>query len=885
MSLDKTTTERAILYQSPLWMAAVGWVMLTGRLGHWGDAELLVFSSAVSVPSVIFPAYMVRRDCPSTRKQPLHQRYWLKLNLWVFVVVCWGTYFGTHYFFNLMGMRYRFANTRLTLDSPVLGAANNGQTVPLFMYPLTHAYFMTYFVVMLRAERLVRDRVLPRSLRRTVVGKGLVVLVVSYSTAYLETFFMAADVLSEYFYYLDRARMLRLGSLGYAMYFVAGLPMVKRIDADGGRWDLGKTMVEAAATCMAIQQIGPLVGDALVPAQLVPPQRDVPGETGMRHSHEGAGAEHDEEVHQGLLVEGEAVDDGLVGQQIVLGHDGDVPSPVRAGPVDAAAVDVDTPGELPPEQFHHRHVAGRDVDDVEVGEPRQVLELLLELVLHVGESPAVLGGPGLDRVLLQPQVRPVVGVRIDGPAGVDREAELVSHLQQDLGGQVAGLVAEGQDLAVFVGEIRPVVPHWILEEGLVDLDVHGLLAADANPLTIEPAVKGAAPLARVPDALGRMVRLELITDQRQVLGEPVAVVRELILGVVDGHAWTRGSEVLDKGVAVKQVLQGRLVDGLDVADVLWVPLGHGRDHDGCAGVHRISYALKDLVPHHADAAVLPLTGEQQAVSEAAVASACLLDGRVVDRRGELDGGGLGYKVGVRRPSTVGVQDEQKPKQGWVRVVKQRPAPDDNEWKGEAESHPWTLWKHAAAAAAAAAVFSDGFTTILHQDVKVEIVPQRHSVLGLSVRPRPLLGGPRVAPPLVPGDELLARPDDRHFHAADAPRVLDVLLGPLQDRLAQAAALPLRVDGEEAKVGDLARVVAAHHLAAGHRLVRAGREGHQHGAQRRVDLGEEPRRVDALAGHQVGLRGPSLAARLAAVCVLYEWLQRWEVAWGRFAYVQ
>ncbi|KAI6311754.1 hypothetical protein MCOR30_010743 [Pyricularia oryzae] len=253
MASEKETTERAILYESPLSMAAVGWVMLTGRLAHWGDFELLLFSWAVSMPAVVFPAYMVRRDCPSTRKQPLHQQYWLKLNLWVFVVVCWGTYFGTHYFFNLMGMRYNFANTRLTFDSPVLGAGNKAQAVPLFMYPLTHAYFMTYFAVMLKAERLVRDRILPRLVRDTIVGKGLALVAVSYSTAYLETFFMATEIMSEYFRYLNRARMLRLGSLGYAVYFMAGLPMVKRIDTNGERWDLGKTLVEAAATCVAIQ--------------------------------------------------------------------------------------------------------------------------------------------------------------------------------------------------------------------------------------------------------------------------------------------------------------------------------------------------------------------------------------------------------------------------------------------------------------------------------------------------------------------------------------------------------------------------------------------------------------------------------------------------------
>ncbi|KAH7347456.1 cycloeucalenol cycloisomerase [Plectosphaerella cucumerina] len=254
---EKSLTERAILAQSPLWMAAVGWVMLTGRLAHWSDTELLVFSSAVSAPALALPAYLETHRRGAADRRGIFDSYWFRLNVWVFIVVCWGTYFGTHYFFDLMGMRYNFSNVRWTLDAQVLGSAS-GQTVPLFMYPLTHAYFMTYFTVLLVAERVLTDVLLGVGADNMGVGRACIVLGLSYVVAFLETFFMAAEVLSEYFSYADRGRMLRLGSLGYAMYFIAGLPMARRIDGDGsekeGRtWTLERTAVEAAATCIMIQ--------------------------------------------------------------------------------------------------------------------------------------------------------------------------------------------------------------------------------------------------------------------------------------------------------------------------------------------------------------------------------------------------------------------------------------------------------------------------------------------------------------------------------------------------------------------------------------------------------------------------------------------------------
>ena len=63
---------------------------------------------------------------------------------------------------------------------------------------------------------------------------------------------MASGLLSDLFAYGDRDRMLRVGSLGYASYFVVGLPMVQRIDARGEDWTLGRVVIEALATCIGI---------------------------------------------------------------------------------------------------------------------------------------------------------------------------------------------------------------------------------------------------------------------------------------------------------------------------------------------------------------------------------------------------------------------------------------------------------------------------------------------------------------------------------------------------------------------------------------------------------------------------------------------------------
>ncbi|KAJ4391439.1 hypothetical protein N0V93_005056 [Gnomoniopsis smithogilvyi] len=240
IATEKRLTETAILAQAPLWILPVAWVMLTDRLAIWDDTYLLNFCILVAAPSVFVPAIALPR---SAQKWP----YWLKLHVWVGIIVFFGTYLGTHYFFDFMGMRYTFGEGHATFDSTL---GRSGQHVPLFMYPLTHAYFMTYYAVLMWTERKLLEN-LPYCLSKSVMARASITFILSYALAFLETLAMAVDAMAPYFAYENRCRMMMLGSWGYASYFVVGLPMVRRIDEDG-EWDMGRVVLQAAGSCMGI---------------------------------------------------------------------------------------------------------------------------------------------------------------------------------------------------------------------------------------------------------------------------------------------------------------------------------------------------------------------------------------------------------------------------------------------------------------------------------------------------------------------------------------------------------------------------------------------------------------------------------------------------------
>ena len=248
--------ERFFLLYSPVWIALVAWALLSGAVLTWDDPAYLGFGVLVGAPPVVVPALLHRR-VPALRATPWHQSYWFKFNLWIFLFVFVGTYFLTHYFFDVLGMRYAFPTHYSG------GAALVGRTraeIPLFMYPLTQAYFVTYHVALLVALRRVRgllgvpERAPSNMSNKTLswarrLAVAVVMVALAYAVAFAETFFMASDAIAAYFSYADKPRMLTYGSLFYACYFLVSLPLLARL---GARTSPGQAALSSLAAGMLV---------------------------------------------------------------------------------------------------------------------------------------------------------------------------------------------------------------------------------------------------------------------------------------------------------------------------------------------------------------------------------------------------------------------------------------------------------------------------------------------------------------------------------------------------------------------------------------------------------------------------------------------------------
>lgn len=237
---SKAWGEKFFLLYSPIWMTVMGLVMglgITDRVGEWG---FLVIGLVVSLPLIVVPA-AIRNETSLGRAW--HQTYWFKANLYIAIFNFAANYFGSEYFFDVLGMVYNYPMIELTLDATLVGSGE--QRVPVVMYLLTQAYFMTYHTTAIVVLRRVRTSRLP-------IGTflwPLLVVVVAYFWAWMETRAMANPWIATQFYYKDMDRMLAYGSLFYSLYFIASFPIFYNLDEKPDtNWNL---KITAAAACSA----------------------------------------------------------------------------------------------------------------------------------------------------------------------------------------------------------------------------------------------------------------------------------------------------------------------------------------------------------------------------------------------------------------------------------------------------------------------------------------------------------------------------------------------------------------------------------------------------------------------------------------------------------
>ena len=240
---SKAWGEKFFLAYSPVWMTFM--MALVMGLGiHASRGRVRAFwPSGLSVAA----AFGGGARADSRRARPLgrrwYQTYWFKANLYIAIFGFAANYFGSEYFFDVLGMVYNYPAIELNLDSLLVGTGE--QRVPILMYLLTQAFFMTYHTTAVIVLRRLRTSRIPH------VGAlwPLLVVAVAYVWAWMETRAMANPLIESQFYYRDMGRMLAYGSIFYATYFVASFPIFYHLDETRtSNWSLTKT---AGAACAA----------------------------------------------------------------------------------------------------------------------------------------------------------------------------------------------------------------------------------------------------------------------------------------------------------------------------------------------------------------------------------------------------------------------------------------------------------------------------------------------------------------------------------------------------------------------------------------------------------------------------------------------------------
>lgn len=184
-----------------------------------------------------------------------HHSYWFKFNVYMAVYVFFATYFHTEYFFEVLGMRYRFPEVTLYLDSNLLGpneatALMEAKKIPLGMYFNAIAFFVVYHTAAVVCMRRVRTMTHGLGAGARWLSWVVIVAVTALFFAWAETFFYITGAATDNVWYEDLRAMLMVGSLCYALYFVVSFPNIYRMDEDGNTWTVSRSIIEAGFVSM-----------------------------------------------------------------------------------------------------------------------------------------------------------------------------------------------------------------------------------------------------------------------------------------------------------------------------------------------------------------------------------------------------------------------------------------------------------------------------------------------------------------------------------------------------------------------------------------------------------------------------------------------------------
>ena len=239
MSNSKVRGEQFMLCYSPIWIGFLAVIVLRKWYEHFSPNDFILTGLCVSLPCILGPLFLARND-RDERNIPLNSRYIIKANVFIAIVGYLGNHFYTHYFYNVLGVRY---------TGPLAeGKGLEINRVPVSMFLMTHPYFMTYHVLVTPLIRATKSIFEVRYLQ--TISMGIVVVVVAFATAFAETWTISGF---PYYTYPDFYQMLTKGSVFYGTYFVVTFPWFYRLDEDVAHpWPISRVVIEALAAMMVV---------------------------------------------------------------------------------------------------------------------------------------------------------------------------------------------------------------------------------------------------------------------------------------------------------------------------------------------------------------------------------------------------------------------------------------------------------------------------------------------------------------------------------------------------------------------------------------------------------------------------------------------------------
>ena len=266
---DKAWAEKLYLGFIPVFFLYNAVVQRMGWLDV-GTGWHVVQNLGMWLPYCVFlPAWLRRRSGVAWQES-----YWFKYQLFLAVWVFYCTYFHTEYFFEVLGLRYRFPAVGLLFDSALVGPDEAGaaaafEKVPIGMYWNAIAFFVVYHTAAVVCMRRVRALTLGFPPVARQLAWAVIVGATALFFAWAETRLYITQAASGNVWYVDLPAMLRWGSLFYALYFVVSFPTVYRLDEDpdAPRWSISRTVIEASFVGMTslflldlwVHWIGPIV--------------------------------------------------------------------------------------------------------------------------------------------------------------------------------------------------------------------------------------------------------------------------------------------------------------------------------------------------------------------------------------------------------------------------------------------------------------------------------------------------------------------------------------------------------------------------------------------------------------------------------------------------